>query len=80
MFYVQAQALLSYLQDIPNCPYSPWAPYQQATCYFGWEGAVNVGVDGDGKFQGEVEVPLNFLFGSGVGCCGGSCTLTFKFN
>jgi hypothetical protein len=78
--YVQAQALLSYLQDHPNCPYSPWAPYQQATCYFGWEDAVQVSVDADGKFQGQVDVPLGPLYGGNMDCCGTNCTLTFKFN
>ncbi len=78
--YVQAQALLSYLQDVPGCPYSPWQPYQQATCYYGYEGAVNVAVDGNGKFQGQVDVPLGMLYGGGADCCGANCTITFKFN
>jgi len=70
---VQAQAMLSYV-DIPGCD------NQMATCYYGWEGAVSVAVDENGKFQGEIEVPLDFLYGSGEDCCGADCSITFKFN
>jgi hypothetical protein len=74
VLYVQAQAALSYLQDMPQCP------DQQAACYYGWEGNVSVTVDGSGKFRGQVAVPLVFLYGSGEDCCGSSCTITFQFN
>jgi hypothetical protein len=73
VLYVDAQALLSYV-DIPGCE------YQMATCYYGWEGVVSVTVDENGKFQGEIEVPLEFLYGSGEDCCGANCSITFKFN
>lgn len=81
ILYVQAQALLSYLQDVPGCPYYTSTPqYQYATCYLGYEGAVNVAVDGNGKFQGSFDVPLGVLYGSGADCCGANCTITFTFN
>jgi hypothetical protein len=73
ILYVQAQALLSYV-DIPDCEGG------RATCYYGWEGGVNVTVDADGKFQGEVPVQLDCLYGGNADCCGAACTITFKFN
>lgn len=73
ILFVQAQAMLAYV-DIPGCENG------MATCYYGWEGVVSVAVDENGKFQGEIEVLLDFLYGSGTQCCGANCTITFKFN
>jgi hypothetical protein len=74
VLYAQAQATLSYLQDVPGCPDN------RATCYYGWEGNVSVTVDGSGKFHGQLTVPLVFLYGTGVDCCGANCTITFQLN
>jgi hypothetical protein len=74
ILYVQAQATLSYVDNLPQCT------NQQAACYYGWEGEVSVSVDGDGKFHGQLSVPLAFLYGTGVDCCGASCTITFQLN